>query len=96
MFALLLKTKRAPLPKTIQNEAYRELITRLVDARTKAGLTQQAVADLLGKPQSYVAKVEGLERRLDVIEFLTMAGAIGFDPMPAMKSAWREVRASSE
>lgn len=59
-------------------------------------MTQQAVADLLGKPQSYVAKVEGLERRLDVIEFLTMAAAIGFDPMPAIKSAWREIRATSK
>lgn len=84
------------MPKTIQNEAYRDLIARLADARTKAGLTQQAVADLLGKPQSYVAKVEGLERRLDVIEFLTMAGAIGFDPIPAIKLAWREVRATAE
>ncbi|HMN39053.1 MAG TPA: helix-turn-helix transcriptional regulator [Hyphomicrobium sp.] len=71
-------------------------MSRLVDARTTAGLTQQEVADLIGKPQSYVAKVEGLERRLDVIEFLTMAAAIGFDPMPAIKSAWREVRALSE
>lgn len=84
------------MPKTIQNEAYRALIARLVDARTKAGLTQQAVADLLGKPQSYVAKVEGFERRLDVIEFLTMASAIGLDPMPVIRSAWREVRATAE
>ncbi|MGE0055696.1 MAG: helix-turn-helix domain-containing protein [Hyphomicrobium sp.] len=62
----------------------------------RLALTQQAVADLLGKPQSYVAKVEGLERRLDVIEFLTMARVIGFDPLPAIKSAWREIRTSSE
>lgn len=30
--------------------------------------------DRLGKPQTYVANVEGLERRLHAIEFLTMAG----------------------
>ncbi len=48
------------------------------------------------KPQSYVAKVEGLERRLDVIEFLMMAGAVGLDPIPAIRSAWREVQASQE
>lgn len=84
------------MPSSIHTEVYKALIDRLVAARTDAGLTQQAVADRLGKPQSYVAKVEGLERRLDVIEFLTMAGAIGLDPMPAIKAAWREVRAASE
>ena len=30
----------------------------LVGAREKAGLTQQQLADLLGKPQSFVAKYE--------------------------------------
>ena len=32
---------------------------RFVVARNAAGLMQQAVADQLGKPRSYVAKVEG-------------------------------------
>lgn len=84
------------MPSSIHTDAYRALIDRLVAARTKAGLTQQAVADRLGKPQSYVAKVEGLERRLDVIEFLTMACAVGLDPITAIKSACRDVRASLE
>lgn len=56
-----------------------------------AKLTQQAVADRLGKPQSYVAKVEGFERRLDVIEFLMLAKAVGFNPMPALKDAWKAI-----
>jgi hypothetical protein len=38
------------------------------------------VAERLGKPPSYVAKYEGGERRLDVLEFLDVAAAIGFDP----------------
>lgn len=84
----MISRRSATLAKSIQNDAYRGLIARLADARTEAGLTQQAVADLLGKPQSYVAKVEGFERRLDVIEFLTIAKVIGFDPVPALKEAW--------
>lgn len=84
------------MPSSIHTEVYKALIDRLVAARMDAGLTQQTVADRLGKPQSYVAKVEGLERRLDVIEFLTMAGAIGFDPMDAIRAAWRGVRAAAE
>ena len=71
--------------------AYREMIARLVEARGEAGLTQQTLADRLGRPQSYVAKVEGFERRLDVIEFLEMAREIGVDPIPMIKGTWKRV-----
>ncbi|MGN6159137.1 MAG: helix-turn-helix domain-containing protein, partial [Devosia sp.] len=46
----------------------------------KAGLTQQDVANQLGRPQSFVAKYEGGERRLDVVEFLQVAAVLGADP----------------
>ncbi|MEE9453136.1 MAG: hypothetical protein V3V13_01970 [Paracoccaceae bacterium] len=39
----------------------------------------------LGKPQSFVAKVEGYERRLDVIEMLHISTTIGFDPFPLLQ-----------
>ena len=48
--------------------------------RIEADLTQAHVAARLDRPQSFVAKYEGGERRLDVIEFLEVAEAIGFDP----------------
>jgi len=80
------------LPKSIHTETYRELVARLADARRAAGLTQQAVASRLGKPQSYVAKAEGYERRLDVVEFLAMAAAVGVDPMPLVGEAWQQVK----
>ena len=56
------------------------LIGLLVETRKANGLTHQDVADKLGKPQSYVAKVEGGERRLDVVEFIEMARALGAEP----------------
>lgn len=80
--------REARLPKSIHTKAYRDLVAQLADARRAAGLTQQAVADLLGKPQSYVAKAEGYERRLDVVEFLAMAAAVGLDPMPMIGETW--------
>lgn len=48
--------------------------------RKRAGLTQQQVANALGVPQSYVAKYEGGERRLDVLEFIAVVRAVGADP----------------
>jgi transcriptional regulator with XRE-family HTH domain len=49
-------------------------------------LTQTVVAERLGKPPSYVAKYEGGERRLDVMEFLDVAAAIGFDPSSFLRT----------
>ncbi len=68
------------LSKSIYDEEYRKLIDALKAARKAAGLTQQDIADRLGRPQSFVAKVEGCERRLDVVEFLHLCRAIGSEP----------------
>lgn len=54
--------------KSIHDPRYRDLIQQLVGARIAAGITQTALAESLGKPQSFVAKVENLDRRLDVVE----------------------------
>ena len=66
--------------KTLRSTEHRALCALLVAARRKAGLKQDDVAGRLGRPQSYVAKYEGGERRLDVVEFMRVAQAIGFDP----------------
>jgi transcriptional regulator with XRE-family HTH domain len=58
---------------------YRRLIGALVAARKSSGLTQQTLAGLLGKPQSFVSKIENGERRLDVLEFVQVAQAVGAD-----------------
>jgi transcriptional regulator with XRE-family HTH domain len=60
-----------------QYERFRDL---LVEARKAAGLTQVEVAALLKEHQSYVSKYESGVRRLDVVEFLAVARAIGFNP----------------
>jgi transcriptional regulator with XRE-family HTH domain len=68
------------MKKSIYSKKQKALQEALREARVKAGLTQQQVADKLGKPQSFVAKYEGGERRLDVIEFLEVVEAFGIDP----------------
>jgi len=61
------------------------LIALLVEKRKKAGLTQADVAKKLRRYQSFVATVESGQRRIDVVEFLDFADAIGFDPRDAIK-----------
>lgn len=65
--------------------AYSRLRRLLIEARTDAGLKQADLARKLGKPQSYVSKIEAGERRLDVIEFADLASAIGIDPVRFLK-----------
>ncbi len=59
---------------SLYNEDYKKIIKRLKEARLKIGLSQQDAADALGKPQSYISKIESGERRLDVVELKSLAG----------------------
>ena len=61
------------MPKTIYSEKYKRVLELLRQARKEAGLTQSEVAGALGKPQSYIAKCESGERRIDVIELSEFA-----------------------
>ncbi len=56
------------------------MIASLRRFRKEAGLTQQQVAARLGVPQSFVAKYERGERRLDVLEFVAVARALEMEP----------------
>jgi ribosome-binding protein aMBF1 (putative translation factor) len=57
----------------------------LIEARRKSGLSQEDVADKLGRPQSYISKCESGARRMDVIEFIEVMKAIGMDPTVLIK-----------
>jgi transcriptional regulator with XRE-family HTH domain len=71
--------------KSLRSPEHLRLLEVLITAREKAGLTQQQLADRLGKHQSFVAKYEGGERRIDVIEFLAIARALELDPSRAVR-----------
>lgn len=52
----------------------------LAAARKKHGVTQVEMANRLGKPQSFVSAYEAGQRRVDVLELMRIADAIGEDP----------------
>lgn len=54
--------------RSIHDPRYQNLIKKLIELRESKDMTQVELARRLNKPQSYVSKVEILERRLDVIE----------------------------
>jgi len=69
------------MAKSLRSPRQRRLTALLVETRRSRGLTQAEVAARLGKPQSFIAKVEGGERRLDVIEFIDLALALKVRPV---------------
>lgn len=67
------------MPKTLRSHRQLKLIELLVAERKRAGLSQAALADALGRYQSVIAAMELGSRRIDVVEFLDIAEIIGFD-----------------
>lgn len=65
------------MTKSLHSDRYQALLSALIRARHDAGITQFELAQKLGKPQSYVSKVERGERRLDVLEFADVAANLG-------------------
>lgn len=53
---------------SIHDPRYKKLIKELIQIRELKNITQVELATSLKKPQSYIAKVENLDRRIDVIE----------------------------
>lgn len=54
-------------------------MSALIEQRKAVGMTQTDVAMKLGRPQSYIAKIEGGERRIDIVELIDVAQVIGLD-----------------
>lgn len=77
------------MQKSLRSAEYARLIELLVATRHQAGIRQQALAKKLGKPQSFVAKYEGGERRLDVVEFIAITEALGVDALKLFKAFLR-------
>jgi transcriptional regulator with XRE-family HTH domain len=69
------------MQKSLKSPEYARLIATLVAVRKNSGVRQQALAKKLGRPQSFIAKYEGGERRIDAVEFIAIVRALGADPV---------------
>jgi transcriptional regulator with XRE-family HTH domain len=72
------------LAKTLGSRRHKALIALLIERREAIGMTQTQLADRLGEYQSLVARLESGQRRVDVVEFLELAEALGFDAGKAL------------
>jgi len=63
------ETKSNPL----FSNRYRRLVAQLRKARLDAGLKQEDVAAVFGKPQSWISRLENQKRKIDWIEMEDLA-----------------------
>ncbi|MEY8239585.1 MAG: helix-turn-helix transcriptional regulator [Cycloclasticus sp.] len=68
------------MQKTIASNKYKNLIDWLVAARKKQGITIRALARQLEINHSAVQRIESLERRLDVNEYVIYCKALRVNP----------------
>ena len=68
------------MKKTIHSHNYQKLVTWLKSSRHKKGLSMRELADRLEVPHSWIGKIEQMERRLDVLEYVRLCQCIGIDP----------------
>ena len=80
------------MQKSLKSAEYARLIELLVAVRQEGGIRQHALAKKLGRPQSFIAKYEGGERRIDVVEFIAIARALGADPLKLFRDFLTEGR----
>jgi transcriptional regulator with XRE-family HTH domain len=62
--------------KSIHDPRYIALINKLRGIRKDKKIPQQDIIQKLGKPMSYLAKVENFERRLDLVELCDLLKAM--------------------
>ena len=59
----------------------RAVAAALRKAREAAGLSQRQLSERLHQPPNWIQRIESLERRVDVAEFITIAKAVEADPI---------------
>lgn len=65
--------------KWVISPDYRAAIEAISAVRERLGISQRELARRLRKHPSFVNKIEQLERRLDILEFIAIVEALGLD-----------------
>lgn len=83
------KFLRGLLGKTLGSDRHKALIAFLIQKREAVGMTQTELAAKLGEYQSFVARLESGQRRVDVVEFVELADILNFDAAKAIETIVR-------
>lgn len=73
------------MAQSTHNLDYQLLLAVLKTARKRVGMSQVELATRLGNTQTFVSKCERGERRLDTVELIEFAEALGVSPLELIK-----------
>lgn len=76
--------------KSLFDEPYREIIRCLIERRREIGMTQWDLANAYGEDQSFISRIERMQRRLDVYEYTVFCRILGVDPGEFLRPIWEE------
>lgn len=80
------------MAKTLHSPEQEAFVALLRELRASAGVTQEQLAERLGRPQSFVSKVESGERRIDLVELHRYCAALGLDLVKVVRRYLDAVR----
>lgn len=69
------------MAQSTHNPDYQTLLAVLKAARKRTGMSQSDLAERLGNTQTFVSKCERGERRIDAVELVEFAEALGVPPL---------------
>lgn len=78
--------------KTIYTPPYELVVTKLKQARLKAKLSQEDLADRIGRTQLWISRTERGERRVDLLEWLEYLLGCEADPHAFLDEVVKKVR----
>lgn len=76
---------------TIHDISYGMIVSRLIEIRKRANLSQKDLAQRLNLTQPDISKIERLERRLDILEFLDWLNVIAEGDIQLFNQLWNEI-----
>jgi transcriptional regulator with XRE-family HTH domain len=90
------KKKRSdPRQSARANDDQRIVADLLATVRKETGVTQTDLGDRLGRPQSWIAKGERVERRVDLLEVIAICDALRYDPCEFVRRLRKALRSAA-
>ena len=81
---------------SLRDVRYRAAISRLVEIREGADITQRDLAERLGRLRSYVSKVETFEHRLDFVQLVDWLRALDLDEKKFLVEMLKDIPATKK
>jgi transcriptional regulator with XRE-family HTH domain len=75
-----------------KSAGHKQFAAWVKETREAMGMSQSQLAKRIGKSQGYVARTETGERRMDVVEFIEFAEALGRSPIKMFQRVYDRIK----